>query len=419
MVGKDPTVPDPSGLRSILIRPGHPDFLDLPWDLPLAEWPGACDRIVELQRGLSRHEVQFVSYGDAEVYAVKELPEGLGEREYDLLLDMRSRRLPVVEPVGHVHALRRGERTSLLVTRFLEASHPYRVLFLNPGLERYRVRLLDAMAGLLVRLHLAGTYWGDCSLSNVLFRRDAGQLGAYLVDAETSEVHEALSDGQRRQDLMIMEENVGGDLLDISKVARLPEAIRPEAFGASIRRKYEGLWAEVNREVVVGEGERWRIQERVRALNALGFSIQEIKLIATGDRGRLAMRTVVTDRDYHRHRLHDLTGLVALEAQAELMLNEIEELRARMALEARREPPLSAAAFRWLTDAWEPAVRRLAPLIRTEAEAAERYCQVLEHKWFMSEAARKDVGLPTALADYLACFKPARGKRKASAKAPA
>ena len=403
----------PAGLRSILVRPGHPDFLDLPWDTGLAGWPERAERCIQLQRGLSRHEVQFVSYGDTAIYALKELPEGLAAKEYGLLLDMQARGLPAVEPVGHAHVAQAdGTVASLLITRYLDASHPYRVLFLNPGLERYRERLLDAMAGLLVRLHLAGVYWGDCSLSNVLFRRDAGQLGAYLVDAETSEIHERLSDGQRRQDLMIMEENVGGDLLDISMATRLPDTLRPEDFGANLRRRYEGLWHEVNREVVVGAHERWRIQARVRALNALGFSIQEIKLIATGDGSKLAMRTVVTDRDYHRHRLHDLTGLVAQERQAELILNEIEELRARLAQAARRELPLSVAAFRWLTDAWEPAQQRLAPLVKTEADAAERYCQVLEHKWFMSEAEDADVGLEAALDDYLARFAPRKGRSR-------
>jgi len=405
--------PPAAGLLSILVRPGHPDFLDLPWGLELAAWPGATDRSIQLQRGLSRHEVQFVSYGETAIYAIKEYGEGQADREYNLLLEMQERGLPAVEPVGHALAARPdGEPFSLLLTRYLEASHPYRVLFLNPGLERYRERLLDAMAGLLVRLHLAGVYWGDCSLSNVLFRRDAGQLGAYLVDAETSEIHSSLSDGQRRQDLMIMADNVGGDLLDIAKVTHLPRSLRPEDFGANIGRRYEGLWAEVNREVIVGAGERWRIQERVRALNALGFSVQDIRLIATGEQDKLAMRTVVTDRDYHRHRLHDLTGLVAQERQAELMLNEITEIQARIGQASRRELPMSVAAFQWLSESWQPTLARLGSLVKTVPEATERYCQVLEHKWFMSEAAKADVGLEAALEDYLETFQPAGGRAR-------
>jgi len=401
---------DSPGLLSIQIRPGNPDFLDLPWDVALAEWPRTTDRSIQLQRGLSRHEVQFVSYGDAGIYAFKELPEGIAEREYGLLLEMQAKGLPTVEPVGYALVARPDRsRMGILVTRFLDASHPYRVLFLNPGLERYRERLLDAMAGLLVRLHLAGVYWGDCSLSNILFRRDAGQLGAYLVDAETSEIHPTLMDGQRRADLMIMEDNVGGDLLDIGMVAKLPATLRPEDIGANIRHRYEALWAEVNREVIVKHEERWRIQERVRALNALGFSVREIQLIATGDSDKLVMRTLVTDRDYHRHRLQDLTGLVAEEKQAEMLLNEIEELRADLSRGQKHRIPSSVAAFRWLSERWEVAQEGLAPLKQGEADAAELYCQVLEHKWFLSEKARKDVGLSKALNAYLAKAKSSQG----------
>ena len=401
---------DPPGLISIHIRPGHPDFLDLPWQVGLVDWPGATERSIQLQRGLSRHEVQFVSYEGTAIYAMKELPEGLAEREYGLLMEIQDKGLPAVEPVGHALVRRpNGERTGVLVTRFLDASHPYRVIFLKKGLERYRERLLDAMAGLLVRLHLAGVFWGDCSLSNVLFRRDAGQLGAYLVDAETSEIHPTLSDGQRRLDLMIMGDNVAGDLLDIAMVAKLPEELRPEDIGANIKHRYEGLWNEVNRELIVGVEERWRIQERIRALNALGFSVREINLIATGDRDKLAMRTLVTDRDYHRHRLQDLTGLVAQERQAEMLLNEIEELRAGSSRALNRSIPSSVAAFHWLTEQWEPTLERLDDLLQSEVDATELYCQVLEHKWFMSESAEADIGLPSALDSYLAKFKPTSG----------
>ena len=42
----------------------------------MREWSGRCERLVELQRSLSRHDVVFVAYGSA-VYAIKELSEGL------------------------------------------------------------------------------------------------------------------------------------------------------------------------------------------------------------------------------------------------------------------------------------------------------------------------------------------------------
>lgn len=393
------------GLVALQVRPGHPDFLDLPWHLPLAEWEGSCPRLVQVPRGLSRHEVRFVSYGHA-VYALKELPEPLAEKEYDVLHLLEERRLPAVVPVGRARVRQMdGQQAGVLVTRFLEGALPYRTLFQDPGLRRYRERLLDAMAGLLVRLHLAGFYWGDCSLSNTLFRRDAGQLQAYLVDAETSEHHETLGDGARRQDLMILEENVAGDLADLESLVEAPDTLAVYETGPRIRDRYEALWGEVTRAEAIARDEHWRIQERIRALNALGFSVGEIEIEATGQGDRLNMRAIVTDRDYHRHLFYGLTGVSAEERQAETMLNEIMEMRATLTRESDRSVPMSVAAFHWQRERFEPALRALAPALPAVGDPAEAYCQVLEHKWFLSERAQRDVGLDAALADYLERFR--------------
>jgi hypothetical protein len=278
---------------------------------------------------------------------------------------------------------------------------------MHPGLMRYRERLMDAMASLLVRLHLAGAYWGDCSLSNTLFRRDAGELQAFLVDAETSEIHDDLSDGLRKQDILIMQENVAGELADLA--AQLveqeqPASIAPPETGQEIRARYERLWDEVRREVAIRPGERFRIHERIRALNELGFSVSEVELIPAPGGEHLRMRTIVTDRDYHRHMLHSLTGIVAGDHQASLMLNEIREMRATLSQERNQSVPMSVAAYRWQSDRYEPALRRLSKVIEGGGDAPEVYCQVLEHKWFMSEKAKDDVGLDVAMEDYLKRF---------------
>jgi tRNA A-37 threonylcarbamoyl transferase component Bud32 len=257
------------GILALNLRPGEPDFIDLPWHLPLAAWAGATDRLVEMERGLSRHEVVFVEVGES-VYALKELPPGLAEKEYDLLLGMEERRLPAVIAAGHAHVRVSADgepvENSILITRYLEGSLPYRTLFQNQGLERYRERLLDAMASLIVRLHLAGFYWGDCSLSNTLFRRDAGELAAYAVDAETSAQYDELSDGQRSEDLDILEENVAGDLSDLqAMVVQLPPSLPVMETGAKIREKVQRLWSEIERQVVIGPGETYLIHERIRS----------------------------------------------------------------------------------------------------------------------------------------------------------
>jgi hypothetical protein len=395
-----------TGILEAHLREGHPDFLDLPWDRPLAAWEGMCARLVQVQRGLSRHEVRFVGYGPA-VYALKELPPRVAEREYLALRALEDRGQPAVRPVGHVRARPAdpgAEESSVLVTRYLEGSVPYRTLFSQPGMERYRERLLDAMASLLVKLHLAGFYWGDCSLSNTLFLRDAGELQATLVDAETSEAHESLSDGQRRQDLMIMEENVSGELADVAAMVELPPPLATLDTAENIRQRYERLWDEVAREELLAPGERWRIHERIRALNELGFSVSEVELLAAGDGERLRMRTIVTDRDYHRRQLHSLTGIVAADRQAALMLNEIRELRATLQRERDRSVPMSVSAHHWAEERWRPTVERLADLVGSAGDAPELYCQLLEHKWYLSERARRDVGLERAIEDFLQRF---------------
>ncbi|WNG42971.1 DUF4032 domain-containing protein [Archangium minus] len=396
------------GLTALHLRQGHPDFLDLPWHLPLEEWnQKVCSRLVEVPRGLSRHTVVFVSYG-ADIYALKELPVSVGQREYDVLRGLEDRRLPAVTAVGltRVRATdRSGEEQAILITQYLPSSLPYRVLFMNRGLERYRERLLDAMASLLVRLHLGGFFWGDCSLSNVLFRRDAGELQAYAVDAETSELHTKLSDGQRELDLLIMEENVTGGLADLAAMVELPSTLDVYATAPSIRQRYERLWTETHKEISISPSESYRIHERIRALNELGFSVGEVDLVASGDGSQLRMRTIVTDREYHRHQLHNLTGVVAEERQAALLLNEIREMKATLTREVNRSVPLSVAAFRWLDERFRPTVSRLQKELGPAADEAEIYCQVLEHKWFLSERAKRDVGLEVAVKGYVALRK--------------
>jgi hypothetical protein len=240
-----------------------------------------------------------------------------------------------------------------------------------------------------------------------LFRRDAGELSAYLVDAETSELHESLSNGQREQDLVILEENVAGELADLVASGQPAGPLKPWDTGEMIRQRYEALWREVTREVLLAPGESWKVQDRLRALNALGFSVGEVELLADAEGSRLRLRTIVTDRDYHRHQLHNLTGLSVEEHQAQQMLNEIRDMRAQLARSRNQSVSLSAAAYDWQHERYQPAIERLEPLIGVRGEAAELYSELLEHKWFLSERESRDVGLDRALDDYLEQF--ARG----------
>ncbi len=388
---------------NIVLRWSSLCFDDLPWHLPLDDWRGNIDSLEEVPHGLSRHPVVFINRGGT-IYALKELPRKDAIREYDMLCRIEEQHLPVVTVIGYVLADTGKGPSSILITRYLEGALPYRLLLGRQGLEPYRKYLLDAMAGLLVQLHLAGVFWGDCSLSNTLFRRDAGALRAYLVDAETAEIQTGRTPPVlRHHDLDIMEENINGELVDLraAGVAPIEPGVPTVNTGAYIRQRYRSLWEEITREEVIAAHESYRIQERIRALNALGFSVGDVALEPSGDGDQLRLRVVVTDRNFHRDRLFNLTGLDTEEGQAQKLMNEIQEQRATLERQHNRSTPLSVAANHWLVNTYHPVIERLGPMINYRIIAPELYCQVLEHKWYMSERAKRDVGHQAAVEDYL------------------
>jgi hypothetical protein len=380
-------------------------LLTLPWRDPLTEWHD--ERLVEIpHRGLSRHVVRFV-VEDGEVFACKELPERLARREYRLLRRLRQLQIPAVEVLGVV-VDRPRELDAVLVTRFLEYSSPYRALFANPRGGPPVERLLDAQVELLVRLHLAGFMWGDCSLSNTLFRLDAGALAAYLVDAETGELHEdGLSDGQRGYDLATARENIGGDLLDLAAAGLSPPELDPVHVIDELQRRYLGLWDELTREEVVEPGEqRYRISDKVRRLHELGFDVDEVELIEGAEGDSLRLRTRVAEPGHHRRRLFARTGLDVGENQARRLLDDIAGYRAHLERQASRPVPEAVAAGRWFAEVYRPVVEQIAPELRGKLDEAEVFHEVLEHRWFLSEAAGRDIGTTEATRDYLATVLP-------------
>ena len=106
-----------------------PALLDLPWELPLTEWPE--DILAALPRGISRHVVRFVNL-EGRVIAVKEIGEPVAYREYELLRDLARKDAPSVHPTAVVTGRKdkNGEElNAVLITEHLEFSLPYRALF--------------------------------------------------------------------------------------------------------------------------------------------------------------------------------------------------------------------------------------------------------------------------------------------------
>jgi uncharacterized protein DUF4032/lipopolysaccharide kinase (Kdo/WaaP) family protein len=372
-------------------------LLDLPWQLPLEEWPE--ERLVEVDRGIGRHVVRFVELNGV-YYALKELPQRLALREYRLLGELDRQGVPAVEVVGIVSE-REPDLPAVLITRQLEFALPYRLILGRRMLPASESSIRAALAELLVRIHLVGLFWGDCSLSNALFRRDAGALSAYLVDVETGELHDRLSDGQREHDLAIAEENIVGELYDLAAELERDVVAEPEEFAAVVRDCYEELWSELTADEVFAPGEGQRLEERLRRLNELGFDVEEVELVSDGGEVRLRLHSKVVEPGHYRRRLLHLTGLDAQENQARRLLNDLTRYKAY--LERTGKAPVSdaAAAGRWLSEIFEPTIAAVPPELRAKRAPAEIFHEILEHRWFLSEAAGRDVGLQKATESYL------------------
>ncbi len=404
------STPDPGTFPHLRLRSGSPTLIGLPWELPLGSWTTGRADLRELPIGPSRHLVRFVKDEDR-LIALKEEPLEIARREYEVLRHLEVLQLPAVLPLGLAELP--GGHNAILVTEFLGHSLQYRRLLMRlpAGPSGGRERLLDAMASLLVDLHRGGVYWGDCSLANTLFRRDGDLIQAYLVDAETSETHDELSDGQREYDLEVLVENVAFGLADLAAFARradpttedYDEAIRE---AESVQSRYRSLWEELHAEEDLAPGDRYAVEARIRRLNDLGFAIDEIEL-EPGRSGRLRFRVAVTTRRFHARELERRTGLVALEGQARILMNDLRQYRSWLEWYEVRRIERAEGARRWLAEVYRPTIARLVAVVGPDRDIIQSYCDVLEHKWLLSERAGRDVGLEAALRSYLEIGAPA------------
>ena len=392
-------------LRFLATRPHPALLLRLPWDTTLEQWDESYD--VPLARGISRHIVRFVRV-EGQVYAIKETRPAMAEREYRMLRDLVRLQLPVVEPVGIVSGREAPDGEPIepaLITRHLAHSLPYRALFSHRLQDDTLDRVVDALVVLLVRLHLEGFFWGDCSLSNTLFRRAAGEFSAYLVDAETGELHDLISDGQRAHDLELLRANVFGELLDLQAGNLLDSQIDPVVLVERIEERYAELWNALTGVEEFGTDEMWRIEQRIERLNGLGFDVDELDIVTDWDGATVRIQPKVVDAGHHARRLQGLTGLDVEESQARRLLNDLDAYAAAHDLQA--EDPM-VVAHRWLTDVYEPLLAMVPAKQRGVLEAAELFHDVLVHRWFLSETAGKEVDFFKSARSYIEDVLPER-----------
>lgn len=387
-----------SGSLNITAATVDPALLDLPWSLPLEVWPD--ESIAALPKGISRHLVRFV-FLSGYVVAIKETSAELARKEYEMLRTLQRLDIPCVDPVAVItnRTSDLGEPLeSVLVTRHLKFSLPYRALYSQSLRPDTATRLVDALAVLLVRLHIVGFFWGDVSLSNTLFRRDAGAFAAYLVDAETGQLYNGLSNGQRENDLEIARVNIAGELLDLQAGGRLEEDIDPVAISDGIVEQYRTLWKELTGPEEFDQSERWRINRRVERLNDLGFDIEELAIRTDGTGTQVSIQPKVVDAGHHSRRLLRLTGLDAQENQARRLLNDLDSYRATF-----NKPSLDedVVAHEWAARVFEPVIRAIPKDLKGKLEPAEIFHQLLDHRWYLSQNQSRDVPLAEAVSSYV------------------
>lgn len=384
---------------SITASSVDPGLLALPWSTTLADW--STPDIVHLPKGISRHLVRFANLS-GRVVAIKETTATMARREYEMLGSLQRLDVPCVERVAVIDGRRdeKGEELpAALVTAHLKFSLPYRALFTQVLRPDTATRLVDALAVLLVRLHNVGFFWGDVSLSNTLFRRDAGAFAAYLVDAETGELHErALTRGQRMHDLDIARTNIAGEIMDLEAGGRLEGGVDAVAIADGIMSSYHSLWAALTDQESFSANESWRITERVQKLNSLGFDIGEMSIDAASDGTRVSIQPKVVDAGHHQRRLLRLTGLDVEENQARRLLNDLDEFSARVSRLGSNE---EMVAHEWLTRVFEPVVLSVPWDLRAKLEPAELFHQVLEHRWYLSQTEGRSVPLAEVLSSYI------------------
>ena len=376
----------------------EPELLQLPWSTALEDWPDEV--ITALPKGISRHIVRFTQLGGY-VIAIKETTDDMATGEYDMLRKLQKLEVPCVEPVAVIQGRTDDQGEPLpaaLITRHLKFSMPFRVLYSTTLRPETTQRLVDSLALLLVRLHIAGFFWGDVSLSNTLFRRDAGAFAAYLVDAETGRLYPGLTDGQREHDLEIARVNIAGELMDIQAGGRLDERVDPVETSDRIMDAYRTLWHELNDPELLNENELWKINRRVDRLNDLGFDIEELSIKTDADGTKVKIQPKVVDAGHHARRLMRLTGLDTEENQARRLLNDMDSYAATISMPDLDE---EAVAHLWLTRVFEPVIRSVPESMGHKLEPAEVFHQVLEHRWYMSQQQARDVQLNEAVRDYV------------------
>ena len=221
---------------------------------------------------------------------------------------------------------------------------------------------------------------------------------------------------------------MAGELLDIAAPARRPGGEELAGGRRSTRPRSTtsagattGLWAELTDVEVFATDEQWRIDERVRRLNDLGFDVDELELVRSDDgSSSCACTTSVVEPGHHRRRLLSLHRPRRAGEPGPPPPQRHPRLPgvARTQRPACPWPRRSGPCGGW----WRSSSRPSPPVpgsCGASSSPPELFHQLLEHRWFLSEQRRQEVDTDEAVADYVANVLPSLPDDRARAARPA
>ena len=173
-----------------------------------------------------------------------------------------------------------------------------------------------------------------------------------------------------------------------------------------VRELYEWVWAMIHEEPVLHPDDRQAIRNRIRKLNELGYSV-DLDVDPNADDGRVRLRMSVTTRRFYARELERRTRIRALEGQARLLINDLNEYGTWLEWHEGRQMNPTEVSERWLHDVYRPTLARIGRAVGPARDLVQAYCDVLEEKWYLSEQTGHDAGLAAAIDAYLALGAPA------------
>jgi hypothetical protein len=407
---------------------------ELPWGIPLDEWPEHGVTPLILRRGESRHPVLFLESGGRR-FAIKETSPASAEHEINAFRELRRRECCTLEPVGYVvvhgepvvagelagHALYESGDMGYCITRLAEHVLPQSVLYRYPFTEVNKRLLWSAVAELLLNLHEAGVYWGDPSLANVLIDLRDHRLTAVMADAETAEiVGGALSEGLREADLEAFTESLEWQAEDIRLARGLSAdtSLVTESDAAYFRRCYDGLRSERIHSHAMGEQDHLQVLDLLRhmwRLDLLGYGVlqfvrrgtsvvhSELESGLTNPEAVVHLLQTATLRPgWYVRRLQEYLGVRVPRSYARRLYQHLLVHKWLLSERAGQDVGISAAAEDWLRSYHEPLLAWIAAYLAGADTASTygTYLAILDHTWAMSRREKREVPIEEGAMDY-------------------